>query len=534
MFNYSEKLSKLKKKSSFDYKPLETEYTNSNSSSDKFTKKNLIHYFKNDKLEKIDCSSIKVDNQIIHHPKETKNQKTISNKGDSFSIDSLNIDKNINDSPERCMNKPINFEFIQDVFNTSSSDNKKIMVSDLDITIETPTSKTQRKKPVIQINNNNEEDDLKVKLEKNILAFFERNKKKNLNTNNHQSMENRNEIKEKLFTDNINNNKKFNTKEIKNKIQQKNEHLLSTQKHFLCLTIMNSSSLKPPKKHKSIYKSVQRRNNKKSNVYQIVNEITEKKINSNVKKKNFQRANSSNLKRKNTKKSIVSNNSLINCSSTCTKGGNLPMYHNINIDYNSKNDIKRISPSSIIKNHLQFSNSKNKKKRKFSKNYSLENKRKEKLFLNQNFMNVKRVNQNSSNCENKTKIKKMKSELQKEKKNLIQNVYDSYIGNYKKKPILPDKFKQLLNSQSKNVLKTNERNTRREKKIELKTEYRNNNLNNIYKPITSKTCKIIDNCNVKKDTNNRRIDTDNSIIEIGKKLSKKYSFLLKQSKIKKK
>ena len=52
------------------------------------------------------------------------------------------------------------------------------MVSDLDINIETPTSKTQRKKPVIEINNNNEEDDLKVKLEKNILAFFERNKKK--------------------------------------------------------------------------------------------------------------------------------------------------------------------------------------------------------------------------------------------------------------------------------------------------------------------------------------------------------------------
>ena len=99
---------------------------------------------------------------------------------------------------------------------------------------------------------------------------------------------------------------------------------------------------------------------------------------------------------------------------------------------------------------------------------------------------------------------------------------------------MPDKFKQLLNSQSKNVLKNNERNTRREKKKELKTEYRNNNLNNIYKPITSKTCKIIDNCNVKKDTNNRRIDTDNSIIEIGKKLSKKYSFLLKQSRIKKK
>ena len=71
------------------------------------------------------------------------------------------------------------------------------------------------------------------------------------------------------------------------------------------------------------------------------------------------------------------------------------------------------------------------------------------------------------------------------------------------------------------------------KKIKLKTEYRNHNLNNIYKPITSMTCKIIDNSNIKKDINNRRIDTDNSIIEIGIKLSKKYSFLLKQSKNKK-
>ena len=530
MLNYSEKPNKLKKRSSFDYKPLETEYTNSNSSTDKFVKKNLIQNFKNDKLEKIECSSIQLDNQIIQLPIETKKQKKKSKKEDSFSIDSLNINQKINDSPERYINKPINIEYIPDVFNTSSSDNKKIMVSDLDINIETPTSKTQRKKPVIEINNNNEEDDLKVKLEKNILAFFERNKKKNLN-NNHQSMENKNEIKEKLFIES-NNNIKFNTQEIKNKIQQKKEPLLSKQKNFLCLTIMNSSSLKPPKKHKSIYKTVQRKNSKKSNVYQILKDITEKKFNPNVKNENLKRTNSSNLKRKNTKKSIVSNNSLTNCSSTCTKGGNIPIYHNFNIDYNSKNDIKRISPSLIAKNHLQFSNSKIKKKRKFSKNYSLENKRKEKLFLN--YMNVRRVNQNnSSNSEKKNKIQKIKNDLQKEKINLIQNVYDSYIGNHKKKPILPDKFKQLLNSQSKNILKINEKSTKREKKIKLKTEYRNHNLNNIYKPITSMTCKIIDNSNIKKDINNRRIDTDNSIIEIGIKLSKKYSFLLKQSKNKK-
>ena len=56
MLNYSEKPNKLKKRSSFDYKPLETEYTNSNSSTDKFVKKNLIQNFKNDKLEKIECS----------------------------------------------------------------------------------------------------------------------------------------------------------------------------------------------------------------------------------------------------------------------------------------------------------------------------------------------------------------------------------------------------------------------------------------------------------------------------------------------
>ena len=433
MLNYSEKPNKLKKRSIFDYKPLETEYTNSNSSTDKFVKKNLIQNFKNDKLEKIECSSIQLDNQIIQLPIETKKQKKKSKKEDSFSIDSLSINQKINDSPERYINKPINIEYIPDVFNTSSSDNKKIMVSDLDINIETPTSKTQRKKPVIEINNNNEEDDLKVKLEKNILAFFERNKKKNLN-NNHQSMENKNEIKEKLFIES-NNNIKFNTQEIKNKIQQKKEPLLSKQKNFLCLTIMNSSSLKPPKKHKSIYKTVQRKNSKKSNVYQILKDITEKKFNPNIKNKNLKRTNSSNLKRKNTKKSIVSNNSLTNCSSTCTKGGNIPIYHNFNIDYNSKNDIKRISPSLIAKNHLQFSNSKIKKKRKFSKNYSLENKRKEKLFLN--YMNVRRVNQNnSSNSEKKNKIQKIKNDLQKEKINLIQNVYDSYIGNHKKKPIL--------------------------------------------------------------------------------------------------
>ena len=55
-------------KSSFDYKPLETEYTNNNSSSIKLYPKNLIDCFNKEKLENIECSSIKLDSQIIHIP----------------------------------------------------------------------------------------------------------------------------------------------------------------------------------------------------------------------------------------------------------------------------------------------------------------------------------------------------------------------------------------------------------------------------------------------------------------------------------
>ena len=232
------------------------------------------------------------------------------------------------------------------------------MVSDLDISLETPTSKTQRKRPNLLINNNKENDDFKKKLERNLLNYFEKNKTK---LNNIPSTENRNELKQKFYTDNNYNNKNNNNtvkteKKIKIEKRDNNNLLLTSPTNYLCLTIMNASSLKPPTKHKAIYKTGKKsNNNKKVNAYQIVKDITEKQFKNSLKNKKIQRVNSSKLKSKSTKKSLISNNSLTNCSSTCThKGSNFPIYYNINSEINNINEGKKIFRNLLLKIKLNL------------------------------------------------------------------------------------------------------------------------------------------------------------------------------------
>ena len=81
MFNLSKKTLKFLTKTNLDYKPQETEYTNNNISLDKLIPRNLIHSFKNNKLENTDHSSINLDSQIMnHHPTEINQLKKHSKK----------------------------------------------------------------------------------------------------------------------------------------------------------------------------------------------------------------------------------------------------------------------------------------------------------------------------------------------------------------------------------------------------------------------------------------------------------------------
>jgi hypothetical protein len=514
-------------KSSFDYKPLETEYTNNNSSSIKLYPKNLIDCFNKEKLENIECSSIKLDSQIIHIPMKIKDNLD-TKKEHSNSIDSLNLSNNIFVSPPKFLNKPKNFEFFQDIFNSSSTENKKIMVSDLDISIETPTSKTQRKNPQIIIHNNKDDDDFKKELKKNLIAFLEKNQ-----SNKHQTTENR-EIKEKFYTENNNNknnnkNKHYNNIKKNNNLKtekkreknNKNNILSTIENNYLCLTIMNGSSLKPFSKNKSIYKKMKNQNNKKCNVYKFVKEITENNFYTKIKNKNLQRANSSKLKRKSTKKSLVSNNSLTNCSSTCThKGGNFPIYYNINSDY--KNEIKKNIPKTVVKIHSSYNNKNN----HIHKTYSIENNLNEKFISHKNFYNIKKVNNSNSHGKNK------KNSLQKEKKNLIYNIYDSYLGNNQIKQILPKKFSNLITSQSKKKIFSYEKKTIKGKNFQSKSNQKSKNLKKMNRDNKKSMTLKLFNKKIIDDLNNKRLDTDSSLIEKGKNLSEKYSFLLKGKKFK--
>ena len=529
MLNLSEKTVQFFTKTNLDYKPQETEYTNNNISLDKLIPRNLIQSFKNNKLENTDHSSINLDSQIMNHPIEINQLKKHSKKKNSNSIISLNLNNEMFTASQKFINKPKNIEFIPDVFNNSSTENKKIMVSDLDISLENSSSKTLRKKQNIMVNHNKDDEDFKKELERKLIAYFKKNKNKIMN--NFPTTENRNEINQNFYIENnnnYNNNKIIRKVHTEKKIKIKrrdNNLLLGTPKNDLCLTIMNPSSLKPPTKHKAIYKTGAKvNNNKKYNVYQIEKDNTENKFNSSIKNKNLQRVNSSNLKRKNTKKSLVSNNSLTNCSSTCThKGSNFHIYYT---DLNHVNEEKKNIYKSVVKNQVKHLNNKNKPNQIF-KTYSFESDAKEKLSYNP--INI--INNNK--CSNSKA--KNNGNLQKEKSNFIKNVnvYDSYIGNRKKKNVLPGKLRKLMSSQSKHKIMTYEKPSKREKNIKTEHKNPNNKYNNKIPITTSSTFKMFYK-KINKNTNNKRLNTDNSLIERGKNLSEKYSLLLKQTKMKQK
>ena len=488
-----------------DYKSFNKNYSNNNTFSEKKSSKNFINSYKNTTIENYENHTIHYDNQFINS--QNINNDTLNSK------DSLNL-SNSYLAPQIFLIKPKNIEFIPDYFNCSITENKNIMVSDLDINLETPSSKTKRKKSKINIKVTDNNYDFKKELEKTLREYLEKNQNKMFNTE--PSTERRYDIKQK-FTSENNNKITINYCNTKQKFEKKDNNLImQSPKNDLCLTIMNTSSLKPPTKHKAIYKTEQKTNDKKCNVYQIVKDITELQYNSSLKKKNFQRANSSNLKSKLIKKSFVSNNSLTNCSSTYTRERTIPIFYNINPDLNKCKEMKKNNSKSAVRNKIQC-NIRNQIFQNFS---TLKNK--DKFPVNKKPINIKKnnniiynSNKNINNNINKVKTENCKmnlnNKLQKDKISLIQNIYDSYIGNN-------------ISKISKNKFSNKEKIT---KKYYLKTEHKNSK-----NPVSSLTLKLVDK-RINNNLKNKRYETENNLIKRGKTLSEKYNILLKQTKIKK-
>ena len=460
----------------FDYKSLEKNHSNNNTFSDKLSSKNFINSYKNETIENIENQTIHYDNEFINSQNlhnDTLNSKELINLSNSFF------------SPPIFLLKPKNIEFIPDYFNCSNTENKNIMVSDLDINLETPSIKTKKKKSKINIKITDNNNDFKKELEKTLREYLE--KKQNIVFNTEPSSEKRyDDIKQKFSYEN-NNKITINYCNPKQKFEKiENNLIMQSPKNDLCLTIMNTSSLKPPTKHKAIYKTEQKTNNKKCNVYQIVKDNNEMQYNSSFKKKNFQRANSSNLKSMITKKSFVTNNSLTNCSSTYEKERNIPIFYNNNLDLIKCNDVKKNNSKSAVRNKIQC-NIRN----QIFQNFSLKNK--EKFLVNKIPINIKKnknfINNSNKYINNNITVKKencknnLNNKLKKDKISLIQNAYDSYIGNN-------------ISKSSKNKFCNNEKIT---KKNYLKTEHKNSR-----NPISSLTLKIVD----KKINNNLKNKKD--------------------------
>ena len=468
----------------FEYnKIIETEITKSNTTSNKKKQK------KNLKIKKENSSfSISLENPINQKIKHSKKKKS---KNDSLNLsDSL-----FNNSPKNI--KKI-IEYIPDVFNSSSSENKNIIVSDLDIQIGTPNnSKPQKKKPKIIIPE--DEEDFKNKLEKNIKSVLEKNKLKNNN--------------------NINNdyNYNINLTEKKNYSNQRENNNLLTHKNFLT-SINNNLSLKSNLKNKSIYYQIQKTT--KKNINQILKEFKDKEnIKSIIKNKNLQRANSSKIKKNNNKKSLISNNSLTNCSSTCTPKGN-----NYSIHYQSKNKNKNknnnnnnnkpnpkiIQPISCKNYHAHI-----------FKTFCHETNIKDKLFINKTRKFVKKLSfnnnngniNNNNNNNNNNEIQKKRNSIQKLKINFTQKMYESLLNDInKRKNLLNEKYKQLT-SENNNKFKLFTKgliDISKKENCFVKPEiqiFKNNMKHITIGPISSIKFKIFEK-KISKEKINRRIETE--------------------------
>jgi hypothetical protein len=372
-----------------------------------FKKKNKIKN-KNESNNNEDSSSIftNIDEHLFNSSSKI-NIKSISVNNNSNSIHSLNK-SSINNSYENLSKKNEQkgklIEYIPDIFNTSSTENKKIMVSDLDIPLEIPTKKrNQKTKPKTTIFKE-KEDDFKKELEKNIIQFLEKN---GSIKRSQSSSEKKNKITKKAF-----NNDFIEKMNIRNEKNNNHSHRI---KNNLCLNIINSNVIQTQLKHRSFYNTFQK-TIKNFNVNQIFHERNENKY-KRLKHKNF----------------LLNNISLTNCSTSCTNKGNNQVYYKLNtnnIKYNNNNKPQghsKIQPYSNLNNN-----------NKIFKTFCIESDKNGYQFKIKGPKNVKKIS-----VKNQTNNKILK------KKNCINNI--TILNNLNKKhSIYSDEYKLLFTDYDKN------------------------------------------------------------------------------------
>ena len=235
----------------YNYQPLKTELSVSISSIENSQK--LFFEDLNDDNEGNDSQRIILDEKAdIHFPnyyfENSKNHSSNNIKDEKFLNN--NSFNNYFSTPKRIEK----IELIPDVFNTSPTAHKNIMVSDLDIKLISTNKRNEKS------NLNVLEDckDLKKILEKNLKEYFERNcgvnKKNKLNNKNNNTIQINNH-----------NNDKRNNFSFKNK--NHNQKVINIKNsNFLTLT---SGSMKKKKNNNNIFKSVPKKE-KKMNFYFII------------------------------------------------------------------------------------------------------------------------------------------------------------------------------------------------------------------------------------------------------------------------
>ena len=306
----------------YNYQPLKTELSVSISSIENSQK--LFFEDLNDDNEGNDSQRIILDEKAdIHFPnyyfENSKNHSSNNIKDEKFLNN--NSFNNYFSTPKRIEK----IELIPDVFNTSPTAHKNIMVSDLDIKLIS-TNKRNKKS---NLNVLEEDKDLKKILEKNLKEYFERNcgvnKKNKLNNKNNNTIQINNH-----------NNDKRNNFSFKNK--NHNQKVINIKNsNFLTLT---SGSMNKKKNNNNIFKSVPKKE-KKMNFYFI---IGNKNLNDKSLKKDS-------LKKNPSQKISNSNNSTNYSSSGTNKNNNYNNYiinHKITefkVKDSIKNDNKTITKS---------------------------------------------------------------------------------------------------------------------------------------------------------------------------------------------
>ena len=366
--------------------------------------------------------------------------KSIS-KNNTNSIHSINKSSNNssykNTSKKREQRGKL-IEYIPDIFNTSTTENKKVMVSDLDIPLDIPNKKrNQKTKPKTTIFKEND-DDFKKELEKNIIQFLEKNGRIK---RSQSSTEKKNKMNKKVFNDVF-----FEKMNIRNAKNNNHSHRI---KNNLCLNIINSNVIQTQLKHRSFYNTFQK-TIKNFNVNQIFHERNENKY-KRLKHKNF----------------LLNNISLTNCSTSCTNKGNNQAYYKLNTNNINCNNNK---PKGQSLNHPYYNLNNN----KIFKTFCFESK-KEQIhpFKIKTPKNVKKISFNNQK----------NNKISQEKKTSIQNV--ALLNSLNKKhSIYSDEYKLLFTDYDKN------KNKLFNKKMDIIDKIYHNNINfittNFIKPFNFK------------------------------------------------